>query len=92
MPRTMHPSAPPELGAQRRRTNHSINPSEEFRRHAVECQRMAKITRDRESRETWNRLAQRWTECAERFQHEREAVHRPPLRYRKPARGWAANH
>jgi hypothetical protein len=53
---------------------------------------MAKFTHDRESKATWNRLAQRWTECAERFQHEREAVHRPPLRYRKPIRGWAAEH
>ena len=41
--------------------------------------------------ETWNRMAQRWTECAERFQHDREAVHRPALRYRKSPRAWAAH-
>jgi hypothetical protein len=91
MPRT-RPSAPPELSAQRRPPHHHINPADEFRRHAAECQRMAKLTRDRESRETWNRLAERWTQVAERFQHEREAVHRPPLRYRKPPPGWAAEH
>jgi hypothetical protein len=50
---------------------------------------MAKFTRDPQSKETWNRMAQRWTECAERFQHHREAVHRPALRYRKSPRAWA---
>jgi hypothetical protein len=66
-----------------------INPGDAFLQHAADCQRMAKFTRDPESRETWSRMAQRWTECAERFKHDREAFHRTPLRHRKPPRAWA---
>jgi hypothetical protein len=84
-------SAPPEFAPQRRSIHHHINPTDEFRRHAADCERMAKFTRDPQSKETWNRMAQRWTECAERFQHDREAVHRPGLRHRKPPRAWAAH-
>jgi hypothetical protein len=79
----------PELAVQRRPIHPHINPTDEFRRHAADCERMAKFTRDPQSKETWNRMAQRWAECAERFQHDREAVHRPALRYRKSPRAWA---
>jgi hypothetical protein len=51
-----------------------MNPSEEFRRHAVECQQMAKFTRDPASKATWNRMAERWLHCAEVFQRESSAV------------------
>ena len=91
MPRT-RASALREVAAPRRPVHHPMNPTEEFRRHAADCEHMAKFTRDRESRDTWNRMAQRWTECAERFQHARESIQRPPPRYRKPPRGWAAEH
>ena len=91
MPRT-RPSAQPEPSAQRRPSHHRIDPADEFRRHAAECQRMAKITRDRASKESWHRLAERWTQVAERFLHDRESVHRPPPRYRKPPPGWATQH
>ena len=40
-------------------------PAEEFRRHAVECKNMAAFTHDPQSRATWNRMAERWLQCAE---------------------------
>jgi hypothetical protein len=62
-----------------------MNPAEEFLRHADECERMAKFTRDPESRATWNRMAERWLVCAERFKLQSSAAHRaPPKRHRRP--------
>ena len=37
-----------------------MNPSEEFLRHAADCQRMAKFTHDPTSKVTWTRMAERW--------------------------------
>ena len=34
-----------------------MNPQKEFLRHANECEQMARLTRDPESRITWNRMA-----------------------------------
>jgi hypothetical protein len=42
-----------------------IDPAVEFRRQAVLCRRMAREALDLESRGGWNRLADRWTRCAE---------------------------
>ena len=42
-----------------------MNPSEEFRKHAADCQQMAKSTRDPASKATWSRMAERWLRCAE---------------------------
>jgi len=61
-----------------------MNPSEEFLRHAADCQRMAKFTRDRASRETWNRMAERWVRCAEVFKSQRAAA-KPAKRFRLDA-------
>jgi len=44
-----------------------MNPSDEFLRHAADCQQMAKFTRDPASRATWSRMAERWRQCAEVF-------------------------
>jgi hypothetical protein len=55
-----------------------MNPSEEFLRHAADCQRMAKFTRDPQSRATWSRMAERWIHCAKRFDKEVLAAHRAP--------------
>jgi len=52
-----------------------MHPREEFLKHAADCQQMAKFTRDAESRATWNRMAERWIDCAERF--KRESVPHP---------------
>ena len=48
-----------------------INPSDEFLRHAADCQQMAKFTRDPASKATWRRMAERWLHCAEVFQSQR---------------------
>ena len=42
----------------------SINPSDEFLRHAADCQQMARFTRDPASKATWSRMAERWRHCA----------------------------
>ena len=34
--------------------------AENFLRHAAECRRMARFTRDRETKVVWNRMADRW--------------------------------
>jgi hypothetical protein len=63
-----------------------MNPSEEFLRHAADCQQMAKFTRDRASKETWSRMAERWLSCAERFKSQSMAAQRSPAkRNRRPA-------
>ena len=58
-----------------------MNPSEEFLRHAADCQQMAKFTRDPTSKQTWSRMAERWVRCAEVFKSQRVAA-RPAKRYR----------
>jgi hypothetical protein len=35
-----------------------------FLRRAAECERMAELTRDPESKFTWRRMADRWHRCA----------------------------
>jgi hypothetical protein len=45
----------------------AMNPTDEFLRHAADCQQMAKFTRDPASKATWSRMAERWLQCAERF-------------------------
>ena len=42
-----------------------MQPTEEFLRHAAECEEMARLTRDLESKATWRRMAERWRRCAE---------------------------
>jgi hypothetical protein len=39
--------------------------SDRFMRFAAECEVMAKVTHSRESKATWNRIAERWVRCAE---------------------------
>ena len=58
-----------------------FNPAEEFRRHALQCRRMARDTHDLESKATWNRLADRWVRCAEL--EEGHAPAREAAKYRK---------
>jgi hypothetical protein len=62
-----------------------MNPSEEFRRHAAECQQMAKFTRDPASKATWSRMAERWLHCAEVFQRQRPATYSTKRQYRMAA-------
>lgn len=57
-----------------------MNPSEEFLRHAADCEQMAKFTRDPQSRATWQRMAERWLTCAERFKSESLAAQNAPIK------------
>jgi hypothetical protein len=61
-----------------------MNPSEEFLRHAEDCQKMAKFTRDPTSRATWTQMAERWLHCAEVFKTQSLAAQSiPGKRHRK---------
>jgi hypothetical protein len=63
-----------------------MHPTDEFLKHATECEQMAKFTRDPESMATWNRMAERWRRCAEIFTSQNSAVRHPmPVRRRQNA-------
>lgn len=65
-----------------------MNPADEvFLERAAECERMAKFTRDPDSKFTWRRMAARWQRCAKvaasasslADEHRRETItHRKP--------------
>ena len=58
-----------------------INPADEFLKHAAECQQMAKATRNPASKATWDRMAVRWLQCAERAKNQKVATRaRVPVR------------
>jgi hypothetical protein len=58
-------------------------PSELFKRHATECEYMAKFSRDPTNREVWRRMAQRWIRCAEMTKHHSQPSTKSRL-HRKP--------
>jgi hypothetical protein len=43
-----------------------MNLTEEFHKHAADCEQMAKLTRDAASRAAWRELAERFRQCAEK--------------------------
>jgi hypothetical protein len=47
-----------------------MDPAQEFRKHAEECRRMARMTRVLEDRAAWNRMAERWLLCAQQVENE----------------------
>jgi hypothetical protein len=51
-----------------------MNPSEIFLRFAAECNRMAKIVRDPESKAAWRRMEARWIENAKLFERKDSAL------------------
>ncbi len=51
-----------------------ISPAVEFRRHAAECQRMARTTPDRQNKATWKSLAERWLTCADLAERAEQVV------------------
>src|ERR1700732_3073535 len=51
----------------------AVNPSEELRHHAAECNRMANSTRGDE-KATWSQMAERWLACAKQADDEYAAV------------------
>src|ERR1700675_3765144 len=59
-------------------TKHGGRPmdaSERFLRFAAECELMAKVTRDRENKTEWRRIAQRWIRCAELVEEQNSLAH-----------------
>jgi hypothetical protein len=67
-----------------------IHPSDEFLRHAADCQQMAKFTRDPASRATWSRMAERWLHCAEVFESQQSATQLSKRQPSEPHRRSAA--
>ena len=66
-----------------------MNPPDEFLKHAADCEQMAKFARDPESKATWNRMAVRWRQCAEKFTSESfMAHHEMPAKRRQGAAAW----
>ena len=55
-----------------------MNPVEQFRKYAAECREMARAASHKDSKFEWNRLAERWTRCADL------AAAAPPLVRRTP--------
>jgi len=71
----------------------AMNPSEEFRKHAAECKRMAQSARKREDKKVWIQMADRWLVCAKLAEDQYSAAlfrseeHSP--KHRIPAPQWA---
>jgi len=64
-----------------------MNPAEQFRKFAAECEVMAKFARSRESKATWGRLAVRWIQCAESMAERYSSaakLDRTAKRHRRP--------
>jgi len=68
-----------------------MNPPEEFWKNAVECQRMAAMTRDRTDKATWSQMAERWLSCAKLAQDQISAArfHSGNTRRQRSVSGWA---
>jgi hypothetical protein len=72
-----------------------MDPAEEFRRHADECHRMARGTRDPDSKAAWSRMAERWLRCAELAGQQRSAAQAAAAQLTRHRRGkfrWPDNH
>jgi hypothetical protein len=69
-----------------------MHPPEQFLKRAAECESMAKIARDHDSKATWTRMAERWHRCAEvEMRASLVAAHHgsEPNRHRKPGPAWS---
>ena len=64
-----------------------MTPSEYFMQHAAECEFMAKLAREPESKAVWIGMAKRWHRCAA-FAQEQSAQQRELARHRK-AKTWS---
>ena len=53
-----------------------MNPSEELRRHAMECDQIAHSLRNKENRAAWNSIAERYLRCAQWYDTERSMADR----------------
>ena len=73
----------------------TMNLPEEFQGHHDECLRMAKSTRDPETKAMWQGMADRWRRCAELAQTREAAAHqasRELSRKRRRPDRWATEH
>jgi hypothetical protein len=70
-----------------------MNPQDQiFLKRAAECELMAKLTRDPDSRVAWKRMAARWQKCARAAvdASSSAAHHRSePYKHRQPTPAWA---
>ena len=58
--------------------------SEDFLRHAAECEYMAKFSRDAHNKAEWRSMAERWIRCAELAKQKSAVIHSPKARqYRR---------
>jgi hypothetical protein len=48
----------------------------EFRKHAIDCNRMAKVSKDPEAEGFWRRMAERWLLCAKLAEEDEQSVAR----------------
>jgi hypothetical protein len=70
--------------------------TQEFLKHAAQCEEMTRFTRDLESKATWRRMADRWRRCAEILvredaaRQERAALRRERAKERRKAPAIAA--
>ncbi len=64
-------------------------PSAEFRRHAAECNRMARASTDRDSKTTWKRLAERWITAAELAERAEASMPKPAKAPHRKSRTFA---
>jgi hypothetical protein len=63
-----------------------MDPIEEFHRHADECRRMARVAKDRQSRDTWSSMAERWLRCAAEFETAKGTAKKSTSRRRDASR------
>ena len=52
----------------------------EFRRYAQDCRRMADMSRNKQDKDQWKQLGERWLRCAENLESEEAARERTPRR------------
>jgi hypothetical protein len=66
----------------------------EFRKHAADCETIAKVSQDRETQAVWKRMAERWLLCAklaedqDMVQLSRKGENRSKP-HRRPPHHWA---
>jgi hypothetical protein len=48
----------------------------EFRKHAADCNKMAKVSRDLETKGVWQRMAERWLLCAKLAEEDDQSLAR----------------
>ena len=53
-----------------------MNLSEEFKKFSAECERMAKLTHDRENKNAWRRMSERWLQNAKSFEKRHSRLSR----------------